>query len=187
MWGVVYEGNRNASQNSAPNLEHIVLFFVNCKSSPCRRGVDDVERDVDEVVFAEDEHNLMMEAEIEHLQREAEIALNSRVDGDVLLPFFGDSSDMMLETQVHASLERDPAGDTRIEEAEVFSKTCTTPFSVMPRRVLKTLHEPMSNGMGTTQLEGANRTPCMIATMFNVPCHGAQEISCWACVDAGTL
>ena len=119
----------------------------------------DIERDVDDDVFAEDEHELMMEAEIEHLQREAEFALNTRVDGDVLLPFFGDSNDMMFETPAHASLERDPAGDTLNVGARGFDDKDANPFSVMSKRLWKTLHEPMSHGVGTTHIEVGNRTP----------------------------
>ena len=131
----------------------------------------DIERDVDDVVFAEDEHELMMEAEIEHLQREAEIALNTRVDGDVLLPFFGDSNDMMLETSAHASLVVDPTGDALDRRAHDLDDKNTNPFSVMSKQLWKTLHEPMSNGLGTTDIEVGNRTLRMISAVLNRTCH----------------
>lgn len=115
--------------------------------------MNDIDRDVDDVVFAEMEEALMMEAEIERSQLEAEIALNTRVDGDVLLPFFGNTEEMLSTTPAHTSLRRDLEDEVLDERTDGFDGRVANPFSVMTSALWKTLREPMSCGKETTDVE----------------------------------
>ena len=59
--------------------------------------MQDIEADVDEEVAAELEEEMMLEMEMEHWQVEAEIAMNTRQHGDVLLPYFGNEEEMFSD------------------------------------------------------------------------------------------
>ena len=110
----------------------------------------DIAEDVDAMVFAEEEELLMMEAETEHLQREAEIALNTRPHGDVLLPFFGDATQMMSEIPAHACGHEVSCAEQFNGRTDDCTPSSANPFTVMTVALWRTLQQTMAKEVGTT-------------------------------------
>ena len=113
-------------------------------------AMKDIEEDVDEIVCREEEERMMTEAELEHIQCEAEIALNTRPHGDVLLPFFGDATQMMSEIPSEACV-LDVSCDQHFNgRTDQGTQSSGSPFTVMTVALWRTLQRPMSEEVGTS-------------------------------------
>ena len=101
----------------------------------------DIAEDVDETMFVAAEEELMREAEWEHLQCEAEIALNTRVHGDKLLPFFDTKCATIYVRSATPSVDSTDEGKVSDVQMTGSGDTYENAFSVMSKQLWKTLHE----------------------------------------------
>ena len=120
--------------------------------------MNDIDAHVDDVVFDEAEEQLMMDAEMEHLQREAEIALNTRAYGNELLPFFDNSNEALIDDPVDATIDVNHANEGHDVRTQGLNDNGANPFSVMSKRLWKTLREPMSNDLNGSDRDVGHRT-----------------------------
>lgn len=118
----------------------------------------DIVGDIDAVVLAEEEEQLMMDAEMERLQREATIALDTRMDGNMLLPFFETSPDLMFELHEDNSVPKDLSDEVHGDRSRDWQQIERNPFSVMTAALLKTLREPPSQHLESETVKAEIRT-----------------------------
>ena len=118
----------------------------------------DIVEDIDAVVLAEEEQQLMMDAEMERLQHEATIALDTRMDGNMLLPFFETSPDLMFELHEDNSVPRDLGDEVHGDQSRDWQQIERNPFSVMTAALLKTLREPPSQHLESETVKAEIRT-----------------------------
>ena len=91
----------------------------------------------------------MLEAELERLQNEAEIALNTRVNDGKLLPCFEDDEQMLSKTSARDD-ERNHDDDCPCVDSADTTEKPQHNFSVMAKALLKTLKRQVTE---TTESE----------------------------------
>ena len=101
----------------------------------------------------------MLEAELERLQNEAEIALNTRVMDSKLLPCFGHDEQMMSKTPARDDVSNHNNDCPCVDSADTTEKTQLN-FSVMAKALLKTLKRQVTESTESEEehLEMKRRT-----------------------------
>ena len=114
------------------------------------------------------EEELMVEAELEHLQCEAEIALNTRVHGDKLLPFFDNACATMCVNSAITSVACTDAGKVNDVQMTGSSDGYENAFSVMWKQLWKTLHEQARTELDKPDDRVGKRTAFVIFAVLEV-------------------
>ena len=117
--------------------------------------VENVDAEMDAAL----EEELKVQAELDFLQNEAEIARNTRFHDGMLLPYFGDEKQMMSE------IREGDAVNEKMDDCPCVEVTATTdkeenPFSVMAKALLKTLKRQVTESTESEEehLEVKRRT-----------------------------
>ena len=140
------------------------ISFISCAFPPGRpvlrvEAMGNLVENVDAEMDAALEEELMVQAELECLQNEAEIARNTRFHEGMLLPYFGDEEQMMSEILV-GDVVNDNMDDSPCVELAATTEKQENPFSVMTKALFETLKRQVteSTESGEEHLEVKRRT-----------------------------